>query len=187
LELHKNWIPLDLIEQAREEVLANTEMFNRKPEYAHQQRIELDGLDSPTIKKIADLCEALTWHPWRPKKSGAQVHGPKSFETTSQSWHQDIVALDGPVGCTVWIPLDPIDGTRPSLRFGGEHPALQHHIDQRQFSYVPDIEVDVYSILNRADLGTVVMFSWSELHGTYWDSNMTNGRISLDLRFTPNT
>jgi hypothetical protein len=180
LELHKNWIDPKILIQAKKDVLDN-----RDKSWKKQNRINLSQVESKAIEEIAAQCQSITWFPYMPERSGAQIHEPNSKGDSAQTWHQDIVALGGEHGCVAWVPLDPLDGTRPSIMFAGERPSIRHYKDERDFSVALDPVVETATLILKMELGDIIVFNWSELHSTYWPEGLTNGRVSLDLRYAP--
>lgn len=87
-------------------------------------------------------------------------------------------------GLVAWVPLDMIDGSRPSLEIAPEEELRPHYLDERRFLVSegshdrPDAAVMLGLIP-----GDVVLFSPRAPHRTYCGPGMTNTRLSLDMRF----
>ena len=176
-------LPAGLLQEARHDVAAEMER-NPGPDFAQKGRIRLSWFDSTAINAIARRLSAHAGLPFRADRSGAQLQRPDGSH--HQGWHQDLPAIGGLVGFTMWVPLDPIDGTRPTLEFAGEAPAQDSEYEAQGFSNEDMRGVAfVPTVIDRLELGDVVMFGPLELHRTYCDASMTQPRLSLDLRFLP--
>jgi len=108
--------------------------------------------------------------------------------TPNIGWHQDYIAMEMRNsilrGVTVWIPLDPIDGTRPTMEFGAENEKgpRQHQSDQWKFA-VSEYAPAGTMILKDLPAGSAVLFGPLLMHRTYIAPEMTHSRISMDIRF----
>ena len=88
-------------------------------------------------------------------------------------------------GMVVWVPLDPIDGTRPSLEVAQPMLPLRHIADPKGFLIFDGIiSVGETTVLNDLELGDVAAFTPYAPHRSYIAPTMTNTRLSLDLRFS---
>ncbi len=100
-------------------------------------------------------------------------------------WHQDYAPMglaEGQVGMVAWVPLDAIDGSRPSLEVARERPRLEHGEDDRAFLVAPGVEL-AGEVLADMAVGDVAWFSPYEPHRTYIGPWMWRPRLSLDVRF----
>ncbi len=100
-------------------------------------------------------------------------------------WHQDYAPMglaEGQVGMVAWVPLDAIDGSRPSLEVARETARLEHRTDDREFLVAPAVEL-AGKVVNGLAVGDVVWFSPYEPHRTWVGPWMWRPRLSLDVRF----
>ena len=152
--------------------------------FALQHRLPLGCIAGiPAIRRIIRLLEDRIGLPCDPGKGGIQHQSPDG--TYRLRWHQDspIMGMSEKMrGRVAWIPLDPIDGRRPSLAFAKRGKQAPHHADARSFA-VADVEFEKYMVIQNLDLGDVVLFSPHVFHSTYVDPLMSESRYSIDLRF----
>lgn len=123
----------------------------------------------------------------RLSSSSARLQVP-SGEDKRLGWHQDAVPMQMGTkeqGVVAWLPLDPIDGTRPTLQVCEPlRTVVRHAADKRQFSVATDPQVQpVCKVLEEMAVGDVALFSPFAMHRTYTDEHMTQPRLSLDIRF----
>jgi ectoine hydroxylase-related dioxygenase (phytanoyl-CoA dioxygenase family) len=172
-----------VIERARQDCLAEIQR-QFAGDYARQGRMRVPLFPSDPVTRIVNQLATMLGFPFRVDRSGVQVQQPDGRH--GQHWHQDWGAMANPhaIGVTAWIPLDPIDGTRPSLEFAGELPPLAHEYDARGYALTshPELAIHPTPLLNLS-IGDVVIFSPRELHRTFVAPSMTRPRLSLDLRF----
>lgn len=91
---------------------------------------------------------------------------------------------EGKPGAIAWVPLDPIDGSRPTLEIASEEDRKAHHRDDRRFLETDDNrDRSDAVIVSELEIGDIVLFSPYEPHRTYCTPDMRNERLSLDLRF----
>jgi hypothetical protein len=171
-----------LIERAREDCIAEIE--RQFGEDFARRRIRVPLFPSDSITAIVNELTAILGLPFRADRSGVQLQQPDGRH--GQQWHQDWGTMANPdaIGVTAWIPLDPIDGTRPSLEFAGELPPLAHEYDARGYALTshPELAIHPTPLLN-LNIGDVVTFGPRELHRTFLAPTMTQPRLSMDLRF----
>jgi hypothetical protein len=174
-------LPVKLLQDARHDC-ASWMQAHREGYFAKLGRIRLSLFQSQAIGTIVDRLAAHANFPFRPDRSGVQLQKPDGAHQLG--WHQDWVAIGNRPGITAWVPLDSIDGTRPTLEFAGAIAPIPHHEDEHGFM-IADLagKTVVSTVVERLELGDVVMFSPLELHRTYCDGSMTQARMSLDLRF----
>ena len=172
-----------LIKRARQDCLGEIQR-QFAGDFARQARMRVSLFPSDPITRIVNELARILGFPFRPDRSGVQVQFPDGRH--GQQWHQDWGAMANPhaIGVTAWIPLDPIDGTRPSLEFAGELPPLAHEYDSRGYALTshPELAIHPTPLLNLS-IGDVVTFGPRELHRTFVAPTMTQPRLSLDLRF----
>jgi ectoine hydroxylase-related dioxygenase (phytanoyl-CoA dioxygenase family) len=172
-----------LIERARQDCLAEIQR-QLVGDFTRQARMRVSLFPSDPITRIVNELVRILGFPFRAERSGVQLQLPDGRH--SQQWHQDWGAMANPhaIGVTAWIPLDPIDGTRPSLEFAGELPPLAHEYDSRGYALTshPELAIHPTPLLNLS-IGDVVTFGPRELHRTFVAPTMTQPRLSLDLRF----
>jgi ectoine hydroxylase-related dioxygenase (phytanoyl-CoA dioxygenase family) len=173
-----------LIERARQDCVA--EIQRQFPgDFARQGRMRVPlSFPSDPITRIINQLVTILGLPFRADRSGVQVQQPDGRH--GRQWHQDWETMADPhaIGVTAWIPLDPIDGTRPSLEFAGELPPLAHEYDAHGYPLTshPELAIHTTPLLN-LNIGDVVTFGPRELHRTFVAPSMTQPRLSLDLRF----
>jgi hypothetical protein len=175
-----------LIERARQDCVAEIQR-QFAADLARQGRIRVPLFPSEPITRIIDELVIILGFPlssFHADRSGVQLQQPDGRH--GQQWHQDWGAMANPhaIGITAWIPLDPIDGTRPSLEFAGELPPLAHEYDARGYALTshPELAIHPTPLLN-LNIGDVVTFGPRELHRTFVAPAMTQPRLSLDFRF----
>lgn len=95
--------------------------------------------------------------------------------------------VPGQIGMVAWVPLDPIDGTRPGLEVQplSTPGPLPHHRDQRRFLVADEQSEDTADavVIDGLRLGDIVLIDPYEPHRTHCTPAMTNPRLSLDMRF----
>ena len=86
---------------------------------------------------------------------------------------------------TMWIPLDPLDGTRPSVEYvSGWTETVYDHIaggDMVERNLPESIRGNPRYVVE-AELGDVVVHDQNAVHGTYVTPEMTNSRRNIEIR-----
>lgn len=98
------------------------------------------------------------------------------------NWHQDAAPMKSD-GVVAWVPLDPIDGSRPSLEICDRlQEIVSHETDSRGFLIATKAPLKG-EVLTAMDPGDVAFFSPYAMHRTHIDPTMPNTRLSVDMRF----
>lgn len=153
--------------------------------HANQSGLRLSDIDSPSIREMAAKLERKIGLPCDMTKSSARMQPPSG--TYKLNWHQDYAGMGlkpEQAGMVAWVPLDPIDGTRPGLEVAGAVEPMAHHRDARRFLVADDCSGRPGSVvIDLSFLGDAVLLTPWEPHRTYCTPAMTNSRLSVDMRF----
>jgi ectoine hydroxylase-related dioxygenase (phytanoyl-CoA dioxygenase family) len=193
LEL-KRFLPKGLVLKARE--TATQELLganNSKNEdvrriFRRQGGLRLDEVKSPYIHAIANTLSEHFNLPHDHTKCSLREQIPES--SMGLRWHQDYAPMQlkpGEDGVVCWVPLDPIDGLRPSMVVAKECQRLRHMRDDHRFLVIDPscgFEPEDGVIITDLEEGDIVTFSPYAPHRTYSNRMMTQPRYSLDLRYS---
>lgn len=153
--------------------------------YARQGGCRLSEIESMAVRRL--VRELMLKSKLSCDLSKCSVRRQKPSGVHKLPWHQDYAPMQLQPGCpgiVAWVPLDPIDGSRPSLEIAPSEEPLSHYCDDRNFLVSDDAAERTGSVtVSDLDPGDVVMFSPYEPHRTYCTPDMTSERLSLDLRF----
>jgi hypothetical protein len=154
--------------------------------YARQRGIRLSKIyPRNAINVIADQLNWLTGMRCDLNRSAGKSNDPK--EDIRLGWHQDVAGMaieEGEEAVVAWVPLDPIDGSRPSLEIGPSSYGWPHIRDEHRFLVLEKEPIGLSgTVVQGLDRGDVVLFSPYTFHRTYVNESMTETRLSLDMRF----
>ncbi len=169
----------------RELLLAIERLFPDTKDYSVYQRqggVVLSSCTGTTFAIIGDILEPFAKLKPSLKHSSGRVQYPS--DPKHLAWHQDVTAMYGKDGMIAWVPLDPIDGTRPTLQLAGSSEHVKHGVDPRGFAIAKDQRITATDTLTNLEIGDVVWFDPGMLHRSYSTPDMTNPRHSLDMRFS---
>ncbi len=155
-----------------------------EPEIFRRQRgIRLSTIECDEIKSVVLYLEAMTGLKCDLTQCSARYQEPDGEHQLR--WHQDAAPMKlGPdeEGIVAWVPLDPIDGTRPTLEIADPEPAHEHVTDKKRFLVIENAEFKGAPVKDLA-VGDIVLMSPYEPHRTLIEPGMTQPRISMDMRF----
>lgn len=150
--------------------------------FQRQGGLRLSDLKSAEIGRLARALEIRLGLVCDLSKCSARTQKPNGDYQIP--WHQDRAAMDAENGMVAWVPLDPLDGTRPSLEIAPEEAAAwEHYRDERRFLVSDRVPSGPSAILSGLEPGDVVLFSPLAPHRTWCEPGMVNTRLSLDMRF----
>jgi hypothetical protein len=175
-----------LLHLAKRELLQSIDRISQGTKessvFERQGGLKLSTCYGTIFQAIGDLLEPIAKFPANLPRSSGRIQYPS--DPKRLAWHQDLTALDMQDGIIAWVPLDPIDGTRPTLQIGNDSPPVKHKGDMRGFAVATHQDYPVLETLTGLDVGDVCWFGPLTLHRTYSTPDMTNTRHSLDMRFS---
>ncbi len=151
--------------------------------WALQSGINLSDIPCPALGVLAGNLSSVIGLPCSLRFSSVRLQACTGDRQLR--WHQDCAPMqlvDGQRGEVAWVPLDEIDGTRPTLEVADVTSGRAHERDDRIFLVIPGAEF-IGDVLHRMSVGDVAFFSPYAPHRTYVTDAMTESRLSLDLRF----
>ncbi len=186
LRIDRQIIDPKLLALAKRELLLSIErLFPDTKDYSVYQRqggVMLASCTGTIFSAIGDLLEPIANLKLSLKHSSGRVQYPS--DPKHLAWHQDVTAMHHNDGMIGWVPLDPIDGTRPTLQLAGSCEHVKHGVDPRGFAIAKDQRITATDTLTNLEVGDVVWFDPGMLHRSYSAPDMTNPRHSLDMRFS---
>jgi hypothetical protein len=183
------FIESELIEIIRAHVLDAIERVNEADFYTQgtfsaQRGIRLADIPTPALSMLAGQLGSYLGKPCNFLKSSARQQFPTG--QYKLPWHQDGAPMGfyaAKTGMVAWVPLDDIDGSRPSLEIADDAEPMDHIEDERMFLEIPNMDFKGQVIPNMK-VGDVLLFSPYAPHRTFIAPEMTNPRLSLDMRFS---
>lgn len=174
-----------LLELAKQELLKSIERIEPDSRdasiYARQGGIRLASCLGTVFSIVGELLEPIAKFPVDLRRSSGRIQHP--CDRRHFAWHQDLTALDGRDGLVAWIPLDALDGSRPTLQIGKTIHPIEHKLDDRRIAVAIDQDHEAIETIVGLEVGDVCWLGPYTMHRTYSTPDMTNPRHSLDMRF----
>lgn len=188
-EILRNALDVNLLTAVRDHVMRAIDTVCEastatRSTFTDQRGINLSDITSPAILLLTAQLQQITNLPCNLSKCSARQQFPDG--EYQLRWHQDCAPMElqhGETGVVAWVPLDPINGTRPSLEIAEPVPAHDHVRDERVFLVIEGQEFHGKQIRGLA-VGDIVLFSPYAPHRTYCSHEMSRPRLSLDIRFS---
>ncbi len=177
---------IDLVREDIVRLIGEAENFNAYDSgvWKLQSGIGLSHCNTVSMMVLTAQLQDITKQPCDLDKCSARLQAPNGEKQLR--WHQDYSPMQlnaGEDGIVAWLPLDQLDGTRPSLEVASPCKPFDHETDKYLFKVIQDGDF-IGQILSGIGPGDVILFSPFAPHRTYIAPGMTNSRLSLDMRFS---
>jgi ectoine hydroxylase-related dioxygenase (phytanoyl-CoA dioxygenase family) len=162
--------------------------------FGNQRGMRLSEVKSDAIPIAISIMEDLEGLGCDPTNCSVRIRDPDG--SYSLGWHQDYASVgiealnpefykkyENKLVKVAWIPLDPIDGTRPTLEVAEPEDPREHHRDAMRFLVADELKDREGQVIKGMEPGDVLLFSPYAPHRSYSSPGMTNTRLSIDLRF----
>lgn len=152
--------------------------------YKAQGGIRLSEIQSAAILLLTAQLQQIVGQPCDLSKCSVRLQKPDGDQQLR--WHQDYAPMKlepDEDGVVAWVPLDPIDGTRPTLEIAKIKAPFSHHHDALGF-LVSSWQGFDGRVLTDMAVGDIALFSPYAPHRTVCLPEMKNSRLSLDMRFS---